>query len=127
MPRVFNKQYTRPVPEGAKRAVAQDRKGRPTPAVRFKGEGGKWVIAPLTRKGDRCRVTSPTYYGWVAGEAVPLCTNKAAAEVMLADLVRDAERRRAGLTGPCEEHRKRPLAELLVGYRAELEGRGNAP
>jgi integrase len=62
----------------------------------------------------------------VKGEAVPLCTNKAAAEVMLADLIRKAERGEAGMSDPFERHSKRPLAEHVAGYRRELEARGNA-
>ena len=46
---------------------------------------------PLTGDGTRCRVASPTWYGRVQGEPVPLCANKAAAELMLAKLVTDAK------------------------------------
>src|SRR2546428_5275000 len=51
-------QYTRPIPEGAQRVTV---KGKP--AVRFKDAEGRNVTAPLTRKGDRCRVASPVWYG----------------------------------------------------------------
>src|SRR5262245_56998792 len=100
MPRVFRQQYTRPLPDGAERVTATVKRGGATvevPAVRFKGDDGKQVIAPLVlavlRKGDdgkralmpikgeptHCRVASPTWYGKVKGKAVPLCSNKSAA------------------------------------------------
>src|SRR5262249_11732137 len=61
MPRVFRKQYTRPVPADAARIT---HKGKP--AVRFKGADGKAVVAFLTKKGDRYRGHSPHWYGTVA-------------------------------------------------------------
>jgi hypothetical protein len=88
MPRVFRQQYTRRIPEGAKPTTIKDKKGRERPAVRFKGPDGKMITAPLTKGGDRCRLPSPTWYGWVNGQSVPLCANRAAAEQMLADLIR---------------------------------------
>jgi integrase len=124
MPRVFRQQYTRPIPEGAQRVTLKGKNGKPDrPAVRFKGPGGKAVIAPLTKGGDRCRVASPTWYGWVGGKAVPLCPNKAAAEVMLADKVREAARAGAGMADPHAEHRGRPLSEHLADWEAELRTR----
>jgi integrase len=122
MPRVFRQQYTRPIPPDAERVT---HKGRP--AVRFKGTGGRTVVAFLTKKGDRYRMHSPKWYGWVAGQAVPLCTNKTAAELMLAELVKKAEMGQRGVADPFEEHHLRPLAEHLADYRRELEARGNAP
>src|SRR6516164_427525 len=108
MPRVFRKVYTRPIPQGAECITL---KGKP--AVRFKDASGKSVVAFLTKKGDRCRMASPTWYGTVAGEHVPLCTNKTAAELMLSELVKKAELGRRGIRDPFEEHRLRPLAEHL--------------
>jgi hypothetical protein len=122
MPRVFRKTYTLPIPEDAQHIT---HKGKP--AVRFKDKDGKAVIAFLTKNGDRCRCSSPKWYGWVNGAAVPLCTNKSAAELMLAELMRKAERAEAGLGDPFEKHRKRPLDEHLADFRRELEARGNAP
>lgn len=122
MARVFRQQYTRPIPEGAERIT---HKGKP--AVRFKGQDGKPVVAPLTRNGDRCRVASPVWYGRVNGERVALCTNKAAAELMLSDLIRKAEMGKAGVVDPFEAHRDRPLAEHLADFRRDLEARDNSP
>src|SRR5262245_54009672 len=116
MPRVFRQQYTRPIPRDAEPLT---HKGKP--AVRSNGGNGKTVVAFLTKKGDRCRVASPTWYGWVDGATVPLCTNKAAAEMMLAELVKKAELGRRGIGDPFHDHRLRPLAEHLEEYRRELE------
>src|SRR5262249_23526838 len=63
---------------------------------------------------------SPTWYGWVNGDAVPLCSNKAAAEIMLGNLLRKAAMGDAGAVDPFEEHRGRPLAEHLDEFEAEL-------
>src|SRR5262249_13966665 len=51
----------------------------------------------------------------------------AAAELMLADLVRKAANARAGIKDPFEGHRNRPLAEHLADFHKELAARGNAP
>jgi integrase len=120
MARVFRQQYTRPFPPDAQRII---HKGKA--AVRFKGTDGKAVVAFLTKKGDRCRLASPTWYGWVDGAAVPLCTNKTAAELMLAELVRKSERAEAGISDPFEQHCKRPLAEHLADWEASLLASGS--
>jgi len=52
---------------------------------------------------------------------VPLCEDKAAAQTMLADLVRKVDRVRAGLVDPAEEHLDRSVQEHLADYRASLE------
>ncbi len=127
MARVFKKTYTRAIPEGAERVTAKSKKGADVPAVRFKGEDGKWVVAPLTRSGDRCRVQSPTWYGWMNGAAVPLCGNRDASEVMLADLVRQAARGEAGMVDPFEDNRKRSLTKHLDDFRVMLQSKGGDP
>ena len=127
MPRVFHQQYTRPIPTDAQHVT---HKGRP--AVRFKGSDGKPVIAALTRKGDRCRVASPVWYGHVPDPDAPggqrrasAVRNKAAAEIMLGELCRQAEMGKAGARDPFAQHRKRPLGEHVEDYHRELEARGN--
>ncbi len=135
MPRVFRQHYTRPVPADAERVTIRRKvRGRevPTPAVRFVGPDGKTVVAPLTRRGDRCRVASPVWYGQYADadgvpQRVPLCENKAASEAMLGELIHKAGLGRVGIRDPFVEHRKRPLAEHLADYRRELEARDDAP
>jgi integrase len=128
MPRVFRQQYTRPIPEGAQRLTVKNKKGEEVPAVRFKGADGKTVTAPVVQKGKtagtHCRVVSPTWYGWVDGAAVPLCTNKAAAETMLGEKLKKAQLAEAGVRDPFEKHRKRPLAEHLDDWEASLLANG---
>jgi hypothetical protein len=101
------------------------------PAVKFKDTNGKTVTAPLTRSGDRCRVSSPVWYGQYTDadggvQREPLCENKAAAEQMLNDLVRKAALGKAGIRDPFEHHHKRPRAEQLVDWEAFLHADGNA-
>jgi integrase len=162
MPRVFRQQYTRPIPPDAKRVTIPGKNGKPDrPAVRFKGPDGKTITASLTRGGDRCRVSSPTWYGEyrdATGDVrrVPLCENKAAAEAMLAELVKKGLLGQAGIKDDYEQHRPRPLlcpacrstgrlrnrgagrkpvgaacdcpgTAHLSDYRRELEARGDAP
>jgi excisionase family DNA binding protein len=134
MPRVFRQQYTRPIPEGAEHVTIQGKgklKGQQVPAVRFKGADGKTVVAPLTTKGKNagryCRVASSKWYGWVDGQAVPLCTNKVAAEQMLSEKVRHAELGKVDMVDKYEAHKKRPLAEHLGDFRAALVAKGATP
>jgi integrase len=121
---VFRQPYTIPIPEGAQRVTITDKKGRAIPAVRFKRRDGKTVTAPLTKKGDRCRLRSPTYSGRVNGKPVTLCENKEAAEIMLADLIRQAALADRGIVNPFEAHHKRPLAEHLADWEASLLASG---
>ena len=132
MARVFRQQYTRPIPEDAQHTTIKNKKGEQVPAVRFKGSDGKMVTAPVTTKGKNagkhCRIVSPFWYGRVKGVVVCLeCTNKAAAEVKLNELILKAERRGAGMVDPFEKHTKRPLAEHLEDYRRALEAEDNVP
>jgi hypothetical protein len=52
-----------------------------------------------------------------------LCTNKAAAEMMLSDLVKKAEKAKLGVKDPFEQHRHRPIEEHLAEWQAELRTR----
>ncbi len=123
MSRVFRQQYTRPIPADAER-VTVERRGRKVPGVRFRGPDGKAILAPLTRNGTRCRVASPTWYGRVDGAPVPLCANKSASELMLAELVKKAELARRGICDRFEQHRKRPLTAHLTDWESSLRANG---
>src|SRR5437870_4949763 len=127
MPRIFHQQYTAPIPEGAAPTNAKDRCGRTVPGRRFRGPDGKAVVAPLTHDSTRCRLTSDYWYGNVPDPEAPggrrrvkLSTNRSAAEVMLADKVRKAAQKDAGMTNPFEEQVKRPLAEHLAEWEDHL-------
>ena len=134
-PRRFQKE---PHPCLASSASSTPGRSRPTPgvvhkgkpAVRFKGPDGKAVVAPLTKKGDRCRVPSPVWYGQYRDAdgrvvRVALVANKAAAEQLLAELVRKAAQGLARMLDPHEAARKRPLAEHLAEYRRHLDAKNN--
>src|SRR5262245_7098838 len=105
---VYKRTYTAPVPQGAERVTADG-----VPAVRFKRKGHR-VVAKLTPEGDRCRVESPSWYGWVNGKHTKLCANRAAAEAMLRKLLDREAMAEAGLADPYEEHQARPLSDHLA-------------
>jgi hypothetical protein len=65
--------------------------------------------------------------GHPPAKAFPLASDKSVAKVMLADLVRGAEKGEAGMVDPYEEHNKRPLLEHLADFETELRARGNGP
>src|SRR5262249_51349331 len=122
--------YSKPIPEDAERVTIKGKKGKPdVPAVRVRDSAGKLVVAPLNKEGTRYKLPSPYWYGKVPGQpkAVKLCTDKAASEIMLGDLLRKAEMKQVGAGDPFEEHNKRPLSEHLEDYRRELAARDNAP
>lgn len=56
---------------------------------------------------------------------VPLSTDRDAAQAMLADLLRRAERTKAGLIDPHEAHHHRRLHEHVADFRAHLTASGN--
>ena len=53
-------------------------------------------------------------------QRVPLCADKTAAKAMLLDLVRNTERRVAGLIDPAADQLTRPLGEHIEEYRHHL-------
>jgi site-specific recombinase XerD len=116
--------YTKPLPADA---TVFTRKGERF--ARFKRRG-KTVEAPLSEDGTRVRLLSGKWYGEYTDasgveQCVPLCTDRTAAEQMLAAEVKQAERKRAGLGDPHEEHHKRPLLEHLEDYRGHLLAKGD--
>jgi integrase len=107
MPSVFKLHLTRYV----------DASGRRVPAN-----------APGARK---VRERSRKWYGEYTDadavlQRVPLAADKAAAQTMLNELVRKAERRASGLFDPFEEHAKRPLAAHLEDYQAYMQSKNNS-
>jgi len=115
--------YTKPIPPGA---AIVTHKGKPH--ARFINDG-KTVLAPLTKKGDRIRLLSAKWYGEYRDasdvlQCVPLSTDKTAAQQMLADLVKEVERKKAGLTVSHADQLKRPLPEHLADWSAALLSEG---
>jgi integrase len=120
--------YTKPIPACAEIIT---RKGERF--ARFKDKKGKTVLAPLVEDSQRIRLFSRKWYGeYKDGEGVercvPLSANKAAAEQMLADLVRKAERVRANVITPAEgrmaDHQAVPIARHFDAYRDHLQAAG---
>jgi hypothetical protein len=73
----------------------------------------------LTDDGRRVRLRSRKWYGEYRDadgivRFVPLATDRTAAEQMLAELERKSELRKAHITDPFVEQRKRPFTEHLA-------------
>ena len=94
----------------------------------------------VDRDGKRCRkvtagarkrmTRSRDWYGEYRDadgikRRVRLVANKSAAQQMLNELIRNAERGRAGLVDPFADHAKHPLHEHVADYRTHLESKGN--
>src|SRR5438874_11059850 len=94
--------------------------------VRYVDAQGRQVRKD-TPGAEKVQEFSRKYYGRVPGnpKLVPLATNKVAAELLLAQLVRKAEMKEAGVSDPFEAHHRRPLAEHLADYCKELAARDN--
>jgi integrase len=94
--------------------------------TRYLAADGKQV-----RKGTpgarKVREKSAKWYGRVPGNPrlVPLATNKAAAQMMLNELVRKAELAKAGVVDPYEAHKKKPLALHLADFEVSLRAAGD--
>src|SRR4029077_8611048 len=82
MSNIFRKSYTLPIQAGAELVTVKG-----VPSARFKRKG-KTITAPLTEKGDRVRVLSPSFYGTVAGKPIRLFTDAVASQQRLAELLR---------------------------------------
>src|SRR5262249_41489893 len=94
---------------------------------------GKTVLVPLTEDGQHIRLFSKKWYGEYRDaegveQRVPLSANKTAAEQMLAELVKKAERVRAGVFTPAEDrmagHQAVPIGEPFDAYREALLAAG---
>ena len=119
MARLRRMPYTKPIPPDAE---IISHKGKPH--ARFTDDG-RTVLAPLTRKGDRIRLLSKKWYGEYRDadgvlQCDPLSTDRTAAGQMLADLVRKAELKKANISDPFEQHRRRPLSEHLADWQAAM-------
>jgi hypothetical protein len=125
MPHLRRVPYTKPIPAGAE---IINRKGQLF--ARLKDRKGKTVEAPLSDDGTRIQLQSKKWYGEYRDadgveQRVPLSHDKTAAGQLLADLVKQAELRKAGIMDPFEGYRKQPLADHLEDFAAALRARGD--
>ena len=85
------------------------------------------------RSGKRIKRRTAKWYGWYkdpqSGKTirVPLSEDKAVAQQMLAQLIANVERGKAGLADPFTEHRRRPIREHVEDYRTDLRNRAVSP
>src|SRR5271157_5941954 len=132
---LFKKTVTRPLPPGAEIITRQGER-----LARWRDGKGKMRTAPVTtgQNGvDRIRDEWGTYVGRYRdgnGLVVEVSTgyrDKTAAQSVLNDLERQAERVRAGLLTPAEarisEHLGKPIAEHVDAYLTSLEASGASP
>lgn len=92
----------------------------------------KPVILRDPKTGQKIKTKSKKWWGRFRDatgreKRVPLATDRAAAQAMLAEYVRRAEREKAGIVEPTDEYRKRPIAKHLADYKRHLEAKANAP
>lgn len=128
MAHVFKPVYTKPIPAHAERVRHKD-----GPAVRWKGRGGKWVVALVCAdKPTRCRVEAATWYveytdhdGRVRKKKG--FADKGATEALMAELVRKAARICAGLLPPEAAQPRRGLSELIADWCEYVKAGGATP
>lgn len=86
-------------------------------------------VPKATPGARKVREKSAKWYGRAPGATcpVPLCENKAAAQMMLNELVRKAGLASVGIGDPYEQHRKRPLLEHLEDFKSVLLAKGTTP
>ena len=131
---VFKKTVTKPMPTDAKLIV---RKGRRF--AEWTDAKGKRRTAPVTTGRDgtaRIVITARTYTAKYRDgnnqiqEVATGCRDKTAAESVLADLERRAERVRGGLLTADEaaaiDHQERPFGEHIDAYLLKLEANGTS-
>src|SRR4029077_13277679 len=92
----------------------------------------KPVVITDPETGQRTKTKSKKWWGRYRDAAgtvrrVPLAADKMAAQTMLNNLVRKAERIKAGLVDLTEDQRKRPLSEHLAEFKKYLANKGVTP
>ena len=133
MGNVFKKTVTRPLPPNAEIITRQGVR-----LARWRDGKGKTKTAPVTTGKDgaeRIRDESGTYVArYRDGDGIVVevstgCRDKTAAQNVLADLERKAERVRAGLLTPAEartaEHLATPIGEHVDAYLNALDAAGS--
>lgn len=92
----------------------------------------KPVLLRDPKTGRRTKTKSKKWWGRFRDASgrekrVPLATDRAAAQAMLAEYVRRAEREKAGIIEPTDEHRKLPLPKHIADYKRHLEAKDDDP
>jgi hypothetical protein len=124
MPSVFKVNGSYPLPKGAE--IVQRRS---VPHVRIRERGGA-KLYPLTADGTKyLRPSKCWYFNIIDADGqrrrVKGYADKAATEALAVETQRRADRRRAGLIDPCEEHLNRPWREHLADYESYLDQQGH--
>ena len=91
----------------------------------------KPVVITHPKTGQRVKTKSKKWWGRFKDEngfekRVPLATDRAAAQTMLAEHVRKVERKLAGLEDPHGKHHKRPLSEHVNDFEKFLKHKGTS-
>src|SRR5260370_5510289 len=89
----------------------------------------KPVIVTDPKTGQKIKTKAKKWWGRYRDEngverRVPLAVDKAAAQAMLNELVKKAERRAAGIVDRFDEHRKRPIGDHLIDFERHLKSKG---
>ncbi len=89
----------------------------------------KPVIVTDPKTGEKIKTKSKKWWGRYRDESgaerrVPLAVDKAAAQAMLNELIKKAERRAAGIVDRFDEHRKRPIGDHLADFERHLKSKG---
>src|SRR5215471_12353795 len=84
------------------------------------------------KTGQKAKTKSKKWWGRFRDEngvekRVPLAVEKGAAQAMLHELVKRAERRASGQEDPFEAHRRRPLTDHLADFAYYLTSKGSTP
>jgi integrase len=82
--------------------------------------------------GERVKTKSKKWWGRFKNEngverRVPLAADKTAAQAMLNDLVKQVERRKAGIVDAFDDQRKRPIREQLEDFKKHLRSKEVSP
>jgi integrase len=89
----------------------------------------KPVIMTDPKTGERVKTKSKKWWGRFKDHLgierrVPLALDKTAAQTMLTNLVKKAERQAAGIVDRFDDHRRRPIAHHLVDFEKHLKSKG---
>jgi len=123
MPKPFKPTRPFPLPDGAEIVQHEGR-----PHVRMK-DRGRAVLYRVSKDGTKYLRPTKRWYIDIRGadgtiERVKGFTDLKATEQLANELERKAARRKYGYADPAEEHIRRPLADHLKDYAAQLEAKG---